>query len=106
MISEARTCLYCAKEIKNGRADRKFCSEGCKNEYHNGQKNEARMEVIRIEAALKMNRRILKKILGSGREEIVLRETLEKMGYNFTYHTHHVISTTKNYEYTFCFNYG
>ena len=58
------------------------------------------------EAALKANRRILKKVLGSRKEEIVSRETLEKLGYNFTYHTHHVISMTKNYEYTFCFNYG
>lgn len=64
------------------------------------------MEIVRIEGALKANRRTLKKVLGARKEEIVSRETLEKLGYNFTYHTHHVISMTKNYEYTFCFNYG
>jgi hypothetical protein len=108
MTEVARSCLHCEKEIdiRKGRSDRKFCDERCKNEYHNAQKNDARMEIIRIEAALKANRKILKKVLGSRKEEIVSRETLEKLGYNFMYHTHHVISMTKNYEYTFCFNYG
>ncbi|AEW00168.1 hypothetical protein Niako_3882 [Niastella koreensis GR20-10] len=103
---EPRQCLRCQGPIKQGRADRKFCSEGCKNEYHNNQKAESRNEIIRIEKALKNNRRILKKVLGVKHEEIVTRETLLKMGFEFTYHTHHVLSSYQKNEYTFCYNYG
>ncbi|OQP49679.1 hypothetical protein A4D02_28455 [Niastella koreensis] len=98
--------MRCQGPIKQGRADRKFCSEGCKNEYHNNQKAESRNEIIRIEKALKNNRRILKKVLGVKHEEIVTRETLLKMGFEFTYHTHHVLSSYQKNEYTFCYNYG
>lgn len=105
-MTEVRLCLNCGEEIKKGRADRKFCDEGCKNEYHNNQKGNARQEILRIEKALKKNLQILKKVLGTKKEEILKRETLDKMGYNFKYHTHHEISTMKNYEYTFCYNYG
>ncbi|OQP49904.1 hypothetical protein A4D02_27910 [Niastella koreensis] len=77
----ARQCQQCQGPIKQGRADRKFCSEGCKNEYHNNQKAESRNEIIRIEKALKNNRRILKKVLGTKQEEIVTRETLLTVTY-------------------------
>jgi hypothetical protein len=105
-MTESRICLNCQEPIKKGRADRKFCDEGCKNEYHNKQKNDARQEILRIEVALKNNRRILKKVLASKKEEIVRTETLIKMGFDFMYHTHHAISTYKSNEYIFCFNYG
>ena len=105
-MAEIRNCLNCQTAITKGRADRKFCSEGCKNEYHNNQKSNARQEILRIEIALKNNRRILKKALGSKVEEIVRKETLLKMGFEFTYHTHHVTSSYKSNEYIFCFNYG
>ena len=103
---EIRQCLQCQGPIKNGRADRKFCSEGCKNEYHNNQKAESRNEIIRIEKALKNNRRILKKVLGAKQEEIVSTETLLKMGFEFDYRTHHVLSKYQKNEYIFCYNYG
>ncbi len=31
-------CLHCQKPIKSGRADKKFCTDACKNEYHNTEK--------------------------------------------------------------------
>lgn len=105
-MPDIRICLNCEKAIKKGRTDRKFCDEGCKNEYHNKQKNIDRQEILRIEIALTNNRRILKKVLGIKSEEIIHKETLLKMGFEFTYHTHHVTSTIKRNEYIFCYNYG
>jgi hypothetical protein len=105
-MDDIRICLNCKKPIKKGRADRKYCDEGCKNEYHNNQKSITRMEILRIDAALRNNRRILRKVLGTKTEEIVRKETLLKMGFEFTYHTHHVISTYQSNEYIFCYNYG
>jgi hypothetical protein len=103
---ENRQCLNCQEPIKQGRTDRKFCSEGCKNEYHNNQKAESRAEIIRIEKALKNNLRILKKVLGTKQEEIISKETLLKMGFEFDYHTHHFFSSYQKNEYIFCYNYG
>ena len=34
------------------------------------------------------------------------KETLTKMGFNFDYHSHHVVGTYQKNEYIFCFNYG
>jgi len=106
MAETLHLCLNCNKEIKIGRADRKFCNELCKNEYHNAEKLKAREEIASIDLALRRNRRLLKKVLGGKTEEIIGRETLEKMGFNFEYHTHHVRSKVKGYEYIFCYNYG
>lgn len=105
-MPDIRVCLNCQRTIKTGRADRKFCNEGCKNEYHNKRKVDARAEILRIEVALKNNRKILKKVLGAKKEEIVNIETLRKLGFEFKYHTHHVVTTYKANEYIFCYNYG
>ena len=56
--------------------------------------------------ALNKNRRILKNILRKESELVVKRDKLLKQGYEFDYHTHHRISKIKQYEYTFCFDYG
>lgn len=29
------SCMYCMTKISNGRTDKKFCSDFCKNTYHN-----------------------------------------------------------------------
>jgi len=31
-------CLYCMSKISNGRSDKKFCDQHCKNAYHNEKK--------------------------------------------------------------------
>lgn len=31
------TCLYCMSKISNGRSDKKFCNQYCKNAYHNSK---------------------------------------------------------------------
>lgn len=57
-MTNNRICLTCEKPIRKGRADRKFCDEGCKNEYHNNQKIHERQEILKVEKALKNSRRI------------------------------------------------
>ena len=99
-------CLHCAKVINNGRADKKFCDYGCKDAYYNEQKSSELREIRRVNLALKNNRRILKKKLGTKEEIIFSRQGLLEAGFKFDYHTHHVISKIKEYEYIFCFDYG
>jgi hypothetical protein len=98
-------CLHCSEPIKSGRADRKFCSDACKNEYHNAQKIGEHAEIKKITLALKKNRRILKSMLGNNNELYVVREELVRRGYDFDFHTHHVTSSANN-EFILCFNYG
>src|ERR1700755_3499996 len=45
-------CLHCQGPIKSGRADRKFCSDLCKNEYHNAQKFREHAEIKKINLTL------------------------------------------------------
>lgn len=99
-------CLYCNKIIKAGRPDKKFCSEGHRNLYHNKLKAEERKETKKIDGILKNNRNILKDLLGENKSVNVKQEQLLKKGFEFDYLTHYVTSHFQNNKYTFCYNYG
>jgi len=102
-----RLCLSCKKPlVVRKRNDIKFCNEECRSNYFNALKMEENAEIKKIENALKSNRRILKSLLGKNPEVIVDQVTLLKMGFNFDYHTHHVISKSQGNEFIFSFNYG
>ena len=107
MIAEPYTCLQCSHPISRGsRPDRRFCSDKCKNDFHNAIKIANAQEIKQILAILKRNRAILKAALGNKPEVVVTREFLLKKGFEFDYHTHHVISQLRQNEFVFSFNYG
>ena len=58
-----RICKICEKPLK-GRRDKKFCSVGCKNEYHAQIHRDNVQATAQIDAILHRNRIILKEILG------------------------------------------
>jgi hypothetical protein len=102
-----RLCLQCGKPILHARRrDKLFCNDECRDDYHNAVKFANSQEIKLIQAILRRNRSILKALLGDKPEVIVAREILLKKGFEFDYHTHHVISKTKRHEYVFTFNYG
>jgi len=102
-----RLCLECGKPLKKAkRIDSKFCDGECRNDYCNALKYQESAEIKKIQNTLKSNRRILKNLLGNNREVIMEKAILIKLGFNFDYHTHHVISKTKRNEFIFSFNYG
>jgi hypothetical protein len=107
MTISPHTCIQCGNPISRGsRPDKRFCSDKCKNDYHNAIKIANSREIEQILAILKRNRTILKALLGDKPEIIVSRELLLKKGFEFDYHTHHVISQIKQNEFIFSFNYG
>ena len=107
MIISSYTCIECGSAIPRGsRPDKRFCSDKCKNDYHNAIKIANSREIKQILGILKRNRAILKTVLGDKPEVIVPREHLLKKGFEFDYHTHHVISQIKQNEFIFSFNYG
>lgn len=80
-------CLQCGGEILQGRKDRKFCCEECKNRWHNKRRYPARAQlegtILRI---LDRNRSILDRLLKMGIDSIDLF-TLSRLGFDNTYVT-------------------
>jgi hypothetical protein len=100
-------CLQCGKRITKGRPDKKFCDDGCKNLYHNKEKIREHREIRKVDIVLKRNRRILKRMFNPKKEDILVdREVLLKQGFEFTFHTHFVITRIKQNEFIFCYDYG
>ena len=88
-----RTCPECGEKII-GRADKKFCSDQCRNTYNNRLNSDTSNTVRNINNILRKNRRILQDL-----------DTLLTNGFNFTYHTH-TYTTQKGDIYYFCYEQG
>jgi hypothetical protein len=99
-----KTCLACGKTL-NGRADKKFCNDYCRNAYNNQLKSANSPIVRNINNTLIKNRRILEAMLG---EEKMIKQPKEKflnLGFSFKYITHQYINQKGNV-YFFCYEYG
>lgn len=100
---EKRKCLECG-EAFNGRVDKKFCSDLCRNAYNNKLNSDHVNYVRNINNILRKNRRILEELLPEDTAKVSQQKLIDK-GFNFNYHTN--ISTTKTGKtYTFCYEYG
>ena len=78
---ERAVCLECGDEIVYGRKGRKFCSEECKNSYHNRKHHYSRTVRLRILGILDRNYSVLEKLLRLDIRTISLGD-LAQMGYN------------------------
>ena len=80
-------CIECGREILSGRADRKFCSDLCKNKWHNKRRYPCREElegdILRI---LDSNHTILVRLIKMGITTLDL-VSLVHLGYNMHYIT-------------------
>ena len=80
-------CAQCGKEIISGRVDRKFCSEACKNEYHNRRRYPVRRRYdTLVLQTLDSNRTILYRLWKMGVSTIDL-VTLFHLGFDPHYIT-------------------
>lgn len=79
--SERAVCLECGDEIVYGRKGRKFCSEECKNTYHNRKHHHSRTVRLRILGILDRNYSVLEKLLRLDIRSVSLGD-LALMGYN------------------------
>lgn len=99
-------CLYCGRPLGFGRPDRKFCSAGCRHNYHNQQRADDLSETKKIQAVLKKNHKSLKGLIGYNEGVTVTGDEMLRAGYNFDYHTHLHSTTNDTVHYVFCYNYG
>lgn len=74
-------CLECGQPIHYGRTDKKFCSETCKNKYHNEQTNQYLKMHSKIIHILDKNHRILAHCLSNGLTSVSLGDAIQ-WGFN------------------------
>jgi len=98
-----RRCLDCGDVLK-GRADKKFCSDQCRNNYNNKLNKDSNSFVRNVHALLRRNRRILADLYEEGRIS-VHKDALLALGYNFNFYTH-TIETISGDILRYCFEYG
>lgn len=98
-----RKCLDCGDTLI-GRADKKFCSDQCRNSYNNRQNSDANNLVRKINHILRKNRRILEGLTPHGKAK-VHKDKLTQAGFQFQYLTHTYTTQTGNV-YHFCYEYG
>lgn len=82
-------CLECGDIIEygSGRPDRKFCSCGCKNRWHNRRKARSWERYrLKIQRVLEVNHAILDRLLSVGVTSIDLI-SLDRLGYDPNYVT-------------------
>jgi hypothetical protein len=96
-------CLECGESFK-GRADKKFCSDQCRNTYNNNLNSDANNYVRNINNVLRRNRRILLDLNKEGKTKIH-RDKLVKAGFNFNFYTH-ITTTRPGSDYHFCYEEG
>lgn len=105
MTQEKRNCLHCGKPIQ-GRVDKKFCDDSCRNTYNNQQNAESVNLIRNINHTLKKNRKILETLIPSG--EVLAKATRERLmrqGFNFKFYTH-TYQNKKGNLYHYCYDYG
>lgn len=103
---ENRNCAECGERLL-GRADKKFCSDACRNAYNNKNNSDANNLVRNINNALRKNRRILEQYL-AGSADGKVRVPLKKLaarGFNLEYFTN-IYTTKTGSKYHFCYEYG
>jgi len=78
---EKRICLFCNEAI-NGRSDKKFCSDLCRNAHNNKLNSNENNYVRNLILMLRKNRRILQHVLTSDKITLAKQKLLD-LGFNF-----------------------
>ena len=100
---EKKTCIECG-EAFNGRADKKFCSDMCRNAHNNKLNSDSNNYVRNINNILRKNRRIIVELLPEETAKVSHQKLIET-GFNFNFYTNTTI-TKSSKTYIFCYEYG
>jgi len=88
---EKKKCLECSEPIQ-GRIDKKFCSDYCRNTYNNKVNKESKNLIRNINNRLRKNHRLLTELNKSGKTKLTRKKLLDN-NFDFNYFTS--IYTTK-----------
>ncbi|MFI5149592.1 MAG: hypothetical protein ACHQRM_07640 [Bacteroidia bacterium] len=99
-----KECIECREPLA-GRADKKFCSDMCRNAYHNRQNSDESNYVRNVNNILRKNRRILHDILKGEETLRCSSNRLKDKDFDFNHFTS--LYRNKNGEtYYYCYEYG
>ncbi|MCQ2146089.1 MAG: hypothetical protein MJZ16_01080 [Bacteroidales bacterium] len=73
-----KKCIYCGKEISQGRSDRKFCNSNCRASYHNSRAYYSSAPVSGVIRSLERNYNILCDIISSGNESASMGDLVDE----------------------------
>lgn len=105
METNEKKCIECSKTLQ-GRADKKFCGDLCRNSYNNKLNSDSNTYVRNINTILRRNRRILEEVLPATKEMAkIFRQKMLEKGFQFKYFTH-TYTNKKGNIYYFCYEYG
>ena len=99
----AENCLECGEKIV-GRADKKFCSDYCRNSYNNKLNKDSKNLIRNINNRLRKNYRILEEFNPNAKSKATKSQLLSK-GFNFEYITS-IYTTKKGTVYYFVYDQG
>lgn len=85
-MEETRRCHEC-ETIIHGRSDKRFCSDYCRNTFHNRENRGANQIRNQVHRKLRKNRRILQEVLCDKVRRIIPRERLLYYGFYLGYIT-------------------
>jgi|SRR5690606_23156326 len=98
-----KACLECGEKII-GRADKKFCSDYCRNSYNNKLNTDSKNLIRNINNRLRKNYRILEELNPEGKTKTTKTRLLDK-GFDFEYITN-TYTTQKGSVYYFVYDLG
>ncbi len=98
-----RNCLECNDKIL-GREDKKFCSDGCRNNYNNRMNKDSTNIMRNVNNKLRKNYRILSEINVEGKAKATKTKLLSK-GFSFEYFTN-ILTTKTGNTYYFVYDQG
>ncbi|MDA9110875.1 hypothetical protein N9J89_01345 [Bacteroidia bacterium] len=101
---DSKVCLHCNSPIQ-GRADKKFCDNQCRNDYNNTQNGKSNNYIRKVNRIIKKNRNILEELCPKDKSIKVRRQELSKVGFSFEYFTN-TYTTKADKTYFFCYEYG
>ena len=114
MEENLKTCVNCGEPVGAGRRDKKYCSDPCRTEYHNRQKEQKQQAsdtklpefISEINQIVSNNWRILTECLGK-KDIIRMRvRDLSGRGFNFKYFTSERPNGYNEDVYFFCYDMG
>jgi hypothetical protein len=76
-----KLCPECGDKII-GRADKKFCSDACRNTHNNALNKDSKNLIRNINNSLRKNYRILESLNPKGKTKTT-KEELSRLGFNF-----------------------
>ncbi|MFY0689325.1 MAG: hypothetical protein JXQ90_19295 [Cyclobacteriaceae bacterium] len=100
---EEKLCLECDRSFQ-GRSDKKFCTDACRNAYNNKQNSDQTNLMRVVNAALRKNWRILEKLNPEDKTK-THRDKLARKGFDFEYITN-IYKNKKGDEYRFVYDQG